>query len=231
VSEHDRALDDLREVIAVITHQLKTPLTSLLGYTSVLRRKAEQITPEQQREYIGVIEEQAGKILHLVEELLASSRVPSGGVLQRKPLDVGAIARDVASEFATTRHRSIDVTAPMHDLGLYGDRAAIEHVLGNLLDNAVKYSSEGSPIEVEVEEGEGEVMVSVRDEGIGIGPDDLERIFERFERGGGPTSRGSAGLGLYIVRNLVDVHGGRVWAESELTKGTTITFTLPLRRG
>ncbi|MCA1830808.1 MAG: HAMP domain-containing histidine kinase [Actinobacteria bacterium] len=224
-------LEELREVIAMVTHQLKTPLTSLLGYASVLRRKAEQLTTEQQQEYIGVIEEQAGRILKLVEELLASARLETAKGLQRKPLDLAGLARDIGAEFATARDREISVDAPSKDLGLFGDPGALEHVIGNLLDNAIKYSDPGSAVVVVVSEGEGEVFVSVSDEGRGIDREQLELIFERYHRASDEGSKGSAGLGLYIVRNLVAAHGGRVWAESEVGKGTVVTFSLPRRRG
>ncbi|MFN2614830.1 MAG: sensor histidine kinase [Actinomycetota bacterium] len=224
-------LEELREVIAMVTHQLKTPLTSLLGYASVLRRKAEQLTTEQQQEYIGVIEEQAGRILKLVEELLASARLETAKGLQRKPLDLAGLARDISAEFSTARDREISVDAPSKDLGLFGDPGALEHVIGNLLDNAIKYSDPGSAVVVVVSEGEGEVFVSVSDEGRGIDREQLELIFERYHRASDEGSKGSAGLGLYIVRNLVAAHGGRVWAESEVGKGTVVTFSLPRRRG
>ena len=119
---------------------------------------------------------------------------------------------------------------PDRDLGLYGDPTAIEHVLTNLLENAIKYSDPGTEIRLSVEESEPEILISVSDHGQGIPAEDLPFIFERFRQAEGVLhSRASVGLGLYIVRSLVTAHGGRIWAESTEGTGTTFTIALPRR--
>lgn len=223
-------LDRMRgDAVASVTHELKTPLTSLLGYAMILRKRAADLSDKQRDDYVAVMQEQAERILRLIEELLQSSRLERGmGQLRRAPLDLPAVAERVAKELSATRGREILVQVPAHDLGLYGDEAAMEHVVTNLVDNALKYSS--GTVRVGLFEGDGEVLLTVADEGEGIEAQDLPHIFERFQQASNARGRASVGLGLYIVRNLVSAHGGRVWAESERGKGTTFTVALPRRR-
>jgi signal transduction histidine kinase len=228
LSEVDRARAD---VVATITHELKTPLTSLLGYASILRKRADTLSSDQRAEFVGVIETQGQRILRLIEDLLQSTRLEAGiGRLQRVPLDLAGIVRLVSHEISTGRQRNIKVDAPDHDLGLFGDPAAMEHVVTNLIDNALKYSSADTSVTVTIFGGEGEVLFTVADEGVGIDPSDLPTIFERFQQASNARGRASVGLGLYIVHSLVHAQGGRVWVDSEVGKGTTFTVALPRRR-
>ncbi|MFA5890354.1 MAG: ATP-binding protein [Actinomycetota bacterium] len=230
VASHLAELDQMRgDAVASVTHELKTPLTSLLGYAIILRKRAADLSAQQRDEYIAVMQEQAERILRLIEELLQSSRLESGkSRLRRAPLDLAAVAGRVATELAAARDREILVETPSHDLGLYGDEAAMEHVVTNLVDNALKYSS--GTVRIGLFEGDGEVLLTVADEGEGIDPEELPHIFERFQQASNARGRASVGLGLYIVRNLVSAHGGRVWADSKRGKGTTFTIALPRRR-
>jgi signal transduction histidine kinase len=231
-SERLEASDRMRaDVVASVTHQLKTPLTSLLGYATILRKRADTLPPEQRDEFIGVIEEQGYRILGLIENLLQSTRVEAGlGRLQRIPVDLSGIVRAVAREMGTGRQRTIEVDLAQHELGLYGDPAAMEHVVTNLLDNALKYSTPDTVIRVAVYEGDGEILLTVADEGQGIAPDELAQIFDRFSQASNARGHASVGLGLYIVHSLVIAQSGRVWVESEVGKGTTFTVAFPVRR-
>jgi K+-sensing histidine kinase KdpD len=231
-SERLETSDRMRaDVVASVTHQLKTPLTSLLGYATILRKRADTIPPEQRDEFIGVIEEQGYRILGLIENLLQSTRVEAGlGRLQRVPVDLSGIVRAVAREMGTGRQRTIEVDLAQHELGLYGDPAAMEHVVTNLLDNALKYSTPDTVIRVAVFEGDGEILLTVADEGQGIAADELAQIFDRFSQASNAHGHASVGLGLYIVHSLVIAQAGRVWVESELGKGATFTVAFPVRR-
>lgn len=229
LAETDRLKSDF---MASITHELKTPLTSLLGYSTILRRRGEKVSPEQREEYYDIIEKQGERILHLIDELLESSRIDAVGIgrLRREPINLKAILDSALAEHrASARDHTLEMHVPEGDLGLYGDPTAMEHVVSNLIDNALKYSKPGTWVRVQVEEAGPDVRVSVSDEGIGIAPEDLPHVFERFRQAGGPRKR-SVGLGLYIVRSLVEAHGGAVSVESEPSKGSTFTFTLPRRR-
>ena len=231
-SERLEASDRMRaDVVASVTHQLKTPLTSLLGYATILRKRADTLPLEQRDEFIGVIEEQGYRILGLIENLLQSTRVEAGlGRLQRVPVDLSGIVRAVAREMGTGRQRTIETDVSLRELGLFGDPAAMEHIVTNLLDNALKYSEPNTVVRAAVFEGDGEVLLTVADEGMGIAADELPQVFDRFRQASNARGHSSVGLGLYIVHNLVIAQGGRVWVDSELGKGTTFTVALPVRR-
>ena len=226
-------LDRLKtDFIATITHELKTPLTSLMGYATILRKRSAELPEEQREEFFNIMARQGDRILRLIEELLQSSRLDAGAArLRREPIDLAAIAKEVEaglSSMARTHTLAFDV--PDRDLGLFGDATALEHVFTNLVENAIKYSEPGTEIRLSVEEGDSEVLIKVADHGQGIDPDDLPHIFERFRQANGHgRTRTSVGLGLYIVRSLVAAHGGRVWADSTLGAGTTFTIAMPRR--
>ncbi|MFY9587686.1 MAG: ATP-binding protein [Actinomycetota bacterium] len=226
-------LDRLKtDFIATTTHELKTPLTSLMGYAQILRKRSADLAPEQREEFFNIMARQGEKILRLIEELLQSSRIEAGASkLRREPLDLRSIAKDVESGLSgLAKTHTLHFDVPEGDLGLFGDPTALEHVFTNLLENALKYSEPGTEIRLTVEEDESEVMIKITDQGQGIDPEDLPHIFERFRQSNGKgRTRNSVGLGLYIVRSLVNAHGGRVWADSQLGKGTTFTIALPRR--
>jgi signal transduction histidine kinase len=226
-------LDRLKtDFIATTTHELKTPLTSLMGYAQILRKRAADLDPEQREEFFNIMARQGDKILRLIEELLQSSRIEAGAAkLRREPLDLRSIAKDVESGLSgLAKTHTLHFAVPDGELGLFGDPTAIEHVLTNLLENALKYSEAGTEIRLTVDQDESEILIKITDQGQGIDPEDLPHIFERFRQSNGKgRTRNSVGLGLYIVRSLVNAHGGRVWADSQVGKGTTFTIALPRR--
>jgi two-component system sensor histidine kinase KdpD len=215
----------------VVTHDLKAPLTSILGYVRLLLELGEAASVEQAQQFAEVIERQGRRMLDMIEQLVVASSVDEGApVLSREAIDLGkVVGEQVGLLRGLVGSRHVDVTIPNGLPTVYGDRGAIEQILSNLMDNAVKYSPEGSPIEVRVQPTADEVMVSVADKGPGIPGDLLPHVFERFRRGDVAVS-GSVGLGLFIVRSLTQGHGGRVWVENVDDGGTKVTFTLPLRR-
>jgi signal transduction histidine kinase len=205
-----------------------------LGYATILRKRVLELPTEQREEFFDIMTRQGDRILRLIEELLQSSRLDAGGAkLRREPLDMNAIVKEVASGLVSmSRTHTLAYEVPDHDVGLFGDPIAIEHVLTNLLENALKYSEPDTEIRLSVEDQETEVLIKVADHGRGIEPEDLPHIFERFRQANGQgRTRTSVGLGLYIVRSLVTAHGGRVWADSKLGEGTTFTIALPRRAG
>lgn len=221
-----------REFLAVVTHDLKSPLTSIMGYVRLLKQLGENATLEQAREFNRVIEKQAARMLDMIEQLLMATSLEEGArVLSREPLDLRALVGDEVAAFAgVLGDRVIDMRIPDDLPTVYGDRSAIEHILANLLDNAVKYSPDGTAIEVEAKAAPDEVGISVANRGAGIPDQALPTVFERYKRGDASAREGSVGLGLFIVRSLTLGHGGRVWAENREGGGTRITFTLPVRR-
>ncbi|MGH2766548.1 MAG: ATP-binding protein [Actinomycetota bacterium] len=222
-----------REFLAVVTHDLKSPLTSIMGYIRLLKQLGENATVEQAREFNRVIEKQAERMLDMIEQLLMATSLEEGArILSRERLELRAIVGEEVAAFAgVLGDRVIDMRIPEDLPAVYGDRSAIEHILANLLDNAVKYSPDGTAIEVDAEAAPEEIRVSVTNRGRGIPEEVLPTVFERYRRGDGSASEGSVGLGLFIVRSLTHGHGGRVWAENREGGGTRVSFTLPVRRG
>lgn len=221
----------LPEAISAATHELKTPLASLLGYARLLRKQWDTLDPDRRASFFDVIEQQGGRMLRLLEGLLEAARVDSGGgAIRRRHLDVAAI---VASACATAsglaRHHVIEASVPDGDLGLYGDPGAVEQVLINLLENAVKYSPAGTRVHLAVAEAESFVCFSVADEGPGIADADLPYVFERFRRGSDAAGTEGVGLGLHIVRSLVEAHNGTIDADSRADGGAVFTVRLPRR--
>jgi two-component system sensor histidine kinase KdpD len=167
----------------------------------------------------------------MVEQLIMATRLEEGApTLTREALDLRAIVEDAVEAFrGVPGNRTIDVSVPEDLPTVYGDRSAVEHILANLLDNAVKYSPEGAGIEVDIEVSGEDITVSVTDEGPGIPESTLPHVFERYRRA--EVGAGSSvGLGLFIVRSLTQAQGGEVDAANVPGRGARISFSLPLRR-
>lgn len=221
-----------REFVAALTHDLKAPLTSILGYTRLLSKGAEHFSEEQSRNFVDVIDRQGRKILDMVQRLVMATRLEEAGpVLRRERLDLAEIVRDQTEMVqGMLGERTIEVHLAEAFPDVYGDRSSLEHALVNLLDNAIKYSDDGTTITLEVAAAEGEVRFSVIDDGPGISENLLGQVFERYRRGADDGDMASVGLGLFIVQSLAQAQGGRAWAENEPDRGARITFTLPYRR-
>jgi two-component system sensor histidine kinase KdpD len=219
-----------RDFLATMTHDMKTPLTSILGYVKLLRG-AHGLSPEEVKKFTDVVERQGHRLLEMIEQILVATRLEEAApTLTRQELDLRNIVEEEVAAFrGVLGGRNINVQIPDEVPTTYGDPTAVEHIVANLLDNAVKYSPDGAGIQVAVEPAPGEVRVSVTDSGPGIPEEDLTKVFERYHRASDTEMGGSVGLGLFIVRNLTQAHGGRVWAENAPSGGARITFTLPLR--
>ena len=219
-----------RDFVANVSHELKTPLTSIAGYAETLASEASPGT--QTERFARPILSNARRMHRLVDDLLDLSRIESGR-WQPHPerVDVRGLAGDAWAAFADrARERGIQFTAAAGKIRyVTADPDALRQVLTNLLDNALRHTPPGGRIDVSLEPAPGEVTVSVADTGSGIAPEHLPRIFERFYRADPGRSReeGGTGLGLAIVKHLVEAHGGRVEAQSSLGKGTTIRMFFP----
>jgi signal transduction histidine kinase len=172
----------------------------------------------------------ARRMATMIEELLEASRLESGVVpLKRVPTDLSALLAQVLRQMVPDERERVTLRTSPQAITAFVDPERIERVLTNLLSNALKYSPPDSPVQVEVHQGEGEIVVAVVDHGAGIPNDQLPQLFQRFARiEGRAGDPGGLGLGLYIVRLIVEAHGGRVRAESEIGHGSTISFALPL---
>lgn len=221
------------EVISVLAHEMRTPLTSIKGYSTALLMEEATFGEETQREFLQIIDEECDVLQDLIHDLLESSIIDAGLLrLEYQPLQLRTLARGITEDFARRSivHRFlVDFAADFPIVDADPDR--IGQVLRNLLDNAVKYSPEGGLVIVRGEVRPDEVVVSVADQGPGIAPEHLNRLFEKFFRaktGLGQHVVGS-GLGLPIAHSIIESHGGRIWADSTLGQGTTLYFTLPRR--
>ena len=219
-----------RDFVANVSHELKTPLTAIRGFAETL--VDDDLPADQRRGFAETIRLNAQRMQRLVDDLLDLSRIESGG-WQPQPdmIDVEAAVR---AAFATVREAAAakgielrtEIAADADHA--YADATAFQQMLGNLVENGVRYTPTGA-VTVFTRRSANAVIVGVRDTGIGIPPEHLPRIFERFYRVDPSRAReaGGTGLGLAIVRHLTDAHGGKVTAESEPGRGTTITFSLP----
>lgn len=221
--------------ISMISHELKTPVSLIKGYATTLSREDVEWDRTTLLNGLKVIEEEADKLNMLIENLLDATRLQLGTFkLNFGDVDLARIAERLAEKFRTqvTIH-TIETDFPPDFPVVQGDEQRLEQVISNLLSNAIKYSPKGGKIAISGRVAGNSVQVSVSDEGIGLSPEQKDLIFERFYRVDNALTRETqgAGLGLYIVRSIVEAHGGRIWVESEPGKGTTFTFSLPLSRG
>lgn len=213
-----------------ISHDLRTPLVSITGALTSLEAQDETISAESRRNLLETAREEAERLNRLVGNLLDMTRLEAGALkVKRDPADVvDVVGTSIGQMEARLTERSLRVDVP-GDLPMISvDFVLIVHVLKNLLDNALKYSPENSPLEVRAWSAQGEILISVADEGPGIPPDDLERIFDKFYRVQRSEQVAGTGLGLAICKGIVEAHGGRIWAENRPSGGTILTIALPL---
>jgi two-component system phosphate regulon sensor histidine kinase PhoR len=228
--------DQMRsDFVANVSHELRTPLSILRGYIETLIDDPKS-SSEERRRILEVMERHSKRLGLLVDDLLMLAQLESADSnLQLSDVDLlklfGDVAHDWKKKFAEKGLAVVVDLAP--DLPMIrADEARLQEVLYNLLDNAVKYSRENGGVRLRAEQGRGEIALSVSDDGVGIDKNDLPRIFERFYRADkarSPEGIRGTGLGLAIVKHIAQLHGGRVEAESELGKGTTIRVILPGR--
>ena len=216
-----------------MSHELRTPLNAIIGFSQVLREKMVGEVNEKQAEYLDDILSSGNHLLSLINDVLDLSKVEAGQVeLEVAPFSLHeALERGVVMvrERATKDGVQVTHTAdPDIDL-IAGDERRIRQVIFNLLSNAVKFTPAGGSVDVSATQVNGEVSVAVADTGPGIAAEDLERIFEEFQQTeAGLEQLEGTGLGLALSKRLVELHGGRIWVDSESGKGSTFVFTLPV---
>jgi two-component system phosphate regulon sensor histidine kinase PhoR len=217
-----------RDFVANVSHELKTPLTAIAGYSETL---AAESLDSQATGFAQTIVDNARRMQRLVDDLLDLSRIESG-TWQPEPHDIGidAAAREAWRPFAErASSRKIDLETVTDSASVHSDPEALRQIFTNLFDNALRHTPTGGRIRVKAERRGNETLIRVTDTGTGIPAEHLPRIFERFYRVDPGRSRqeGGTGLGLSIVKHLVEAHGGRVEADSELGRGTTILLYFP----
>jgi two-component system, OmpR family, phosphate regulon sensor histidine kinase PhoR len=230
-----RALDQVKsDFFATVSHELRAPLTTIEGYVEMLGDgEAGQVTP-QQGKMLDTIARSSVRLRNLVEDLFTLSKLESGGLQpSMRPVSVADLitgAMDAVRPQVDAGGLSLSCTSPGNGLVVAGDVGQLERVLINLLSNAAKFTPAGGHIDVTASPADGSVQILVSDDGIGIPERDQKELFSRFARASNATARRipGTGLGLVIVRTIVDNHGGSVWLESVEGAGTTVTVQLPL---
>jgi signal transduction histidine kinase len=219
------------DFVSAVSHEFRTPLTSLAQFTEILTEQ-EDAPVEKRRMFIEAQARATRRLTRLVESLLDFGRMEAGARPYRlEPLDVAALVEDVVRDFrqeVAGVDFTVDYSRPAGDAMVNADREALAQALWNLLDNAVKYSGDSRSLGVEVERAH-EVTIRVRDDGFGIDRSEHTQIFRKFARGAAAREHGvkGTGIGLAMVKHIVDAHAGRVTVDSEPGRGSTFTIFLP----
>jgi PAS domain S-box-containing protein len=235
-NERLRELDRLKdEFIALVSHELRTPLTSIRGYTELLLDGEAGELTDDQRQFLGVVERNSHRLLHLVGDLLFLAQVEAGKlVLDVGALDLGAVASE-SVETARPQAEAKDITLTLATGPvplIAGDRARVAQLLDNLVSNAIKFTPEGGRVDVRLRTHRNEAVLEVRDSGMGIPAGEQEFLFQRFFRTTRATEQAiqGTGLGLAISKAIVEAHAGRIIVASEEGAGTTFHVTIPLHQ-
>jgi PAS domain S-box-containing protein len=228
------ALHELQEqredFVRMISHDLRNPLTPILGSAGLLQKRLAERGMEREARAAEVILTSARRMNSMIQDLVESARLEAGALeLHREPIDICNLLRDLSHRVGTPEDRGrLQVECPVGLPAVPADGERIERAIVNLITNALKYSPPTSPVTVKAEQSDGEVVVSVMDRGMGIAPDELPHVFDRFYRARAGKRAEGLGLGLYITRLMVEAHGGRVDVESQVGVGSTFRFTLPI---
>jgi K+-sensing histidine kinase KdpD len=225
-----READSTRsEFVSMLAHELKGPMTTVMGFSHTLQEQGNEVPDEQRTHILGIINREVSRLSRLVNDLLDVSRMEAGTVrYEHEQVDLGEIVESVLQVHTSLRAgHSIEVELPADLPKVVGDRDRIRQVLINLLTNATRYSRDGTTITVSARVEDRTVVFGVSDEGVGIAPEDHERVFSKFAQIPRPgwTKKGT-GLGLFITRGIVEAHGGRIWIDSSPGKGSTFYFSL-----
>jgi len=221
-----------RDFVSTVTHELRTPMTGILGFSETLLTYWDRMSQTHQKELVGKIQISTERLNRLVQDLLLATGVEAG-TLSLSPARVDLVPQiqqavlEVTSKY---RGQEIRVESPTDPVFVYADAQRIQQVAVNLLDNAAKYSPEGSPLLIRWTVADDQTQVQVQDFGPGISKDGLMVLFTRFGKITQTVRAGhlGTGLGLYISKQLVEAMGGRIWVDTEPGRGSTFSFSLPL---
>jgi signal transduction histidine kinase len=229
----EREIEEMKdEFFSTISHDLRTPLFSIQGFVRLIL-DGEVPDEETQREFLGIIGRQAEQLAQLVNNLLNISRLESGKLeMERVPVQLLDVLEQTASKLrgmARAEDITLEADLPSSLPPVTGDPGWLEQVVTNLVGNAIKFTAEGGRVRIGARGSDSEVLVEVSDTGIGIPNDALDRVFDKFYQvpDAGDEEYEGTGLGLHIAKQIVELHDGRIWAESTLGQGSTFRFTLP----
>ncbi len=224
-------LDEMKsDFVAITSHELRTPLAAIRGFIGTMIRRRDQLSDDEVGEFLGIVELQTNRLIALVEDLLVVSRIEAGRLtLAPVPIDPSALMRQVTLGLGEAGRRVSVETAPDLPGVMLADPTRLDQILTNLLQNALKFSGPESPVILSARADGASIVFSVSDQGIGIPPEEIPRIFERFHQAEAASTRQAegTGLGLYITRRLVEAMGGEISVDSQPGLGSTFTVRLP----
>jgi signal transduction histidine kinase len=230
--EELRRLSELRaDFVSLVSHELRSPMAAVIGAARTLQQRGRELQPDQREAFLALIADETSRLAALIGDVLDTSRIDAGTFSYRfADVDLGALVNDAVTT-ATVGQDEVPVVAqvasPTPTIRADGER--LRQVIGNLIDNAVKYSPAGEPVEVRLVPVDGSVQISVHDRGPGIHHDDQQLVFEKFGRVSGGGSKPGTGLGLFIARSIAEAHGGTLSVSSAPGRGATFTLRLPVR--
>ena len=222
------------QFLATMSHELRTPLNAIIGFSEVLHEQMFGELNERQLAYVEDVLEAGKHLLSLINDVLDLAKIEAG----RMELDLSQVALpellrgavSMHSERASRAGISLALRTEPAEIGITADERRVRQIVFNLLSNAVKFTPADGRVDVSARIDDGQVEITVADTGLGIPAEDLETIFEEFEQSADGKQAEGTGLGLPLSRKLVELHGGRLWAESEPGRGSTFRFTLPVRQ-
>ncbi|HEC70009.1 MAG TPA: sensor histidine kinase, partial [Candidatus Omnitrophica bacterium] len=219
------------EFVSAVSHEFRTPLTSIKGYASLLVQEKFGKIPAEVRLRLERINQQADTLVNMINELLDIARIESGrSKIEIQKIELSEMIKRIADYFyPQLKGKNLQLILTLSSLFVEADKSLLERVFINLLSNAIKFTPQGKKIEIKCEKKDNYVEVSVRDEGIGIPQEDLENIFKEFYKIDNPLQKEvkGTGLGLSLVRNIIKAHRGEIWVESKAGEGSKFIFTLP----
>jgi len=227
--EELRSLSALRaDFVSLVSHELRSPMAAVIGAARTLQSRWRELQPEQRESFLALIGDETTRLAALIGDVLDTSRIEAGTFSYRfRDVDVAALVQELIAT-ATVGQDEVPIVAEIGSVPrVRGDGDRLRQVFANLIDNAVKYSPAGEPVEVSVAQSNGAVLVSVRDRGPGIKSQDQRMVFEKFGRVLGSGSKPGTGLGLFIARSIAEAHGGTIDLSSAPGRGTTFSVRLP----
>lgn len=235
--QKDREIEEIKsDFISIVSHELRTPLSAIKGFLSMILKRDFGDLNDKQFHYLNRVYQSNQRMIDLVEDLLDVSYIESGRInLNQAPIPMEGIITDVVSELANKgfeRQIMLKVNRRQRLPLVLADETRLRQILTNLVDNAIKYSLPKSEVVIDFKVKNDELVTTISDQGVGIATAQIDRIFQKFGRIYNPMSlqAGGTGLGLYIVKNLVESHGGKIWVRSREGKGSKFSFSLPIAK-
>ena len=237
IEERKRAEQTLADFTAMVAHDLRSPLSNVVSITDSIRDGLFGVVTELQQKWLWKIQSSCKSLITHISDFLDISKIDAGSLqLEKAPVEIQPLLQDTLIEYSVEADkRKIALKTEISDYlpQLFVDRRRMNQVLNNLLSNALKFTEIGGEIEIAARTlGDSEIILGIKDSGIGIPQDELELIFDKYRQGDGGrhSTRTGTGLGLAICKKIVEAHGGRIWVESELGRGSTFYVSLPLQR-